>query len=307
MSEANRTSLKSIAEATYGTTPTTGAFQDMRFTGHSLGAVPQHAISNEIRSDRMVPDMKKVSEQVGGAVNIEFSLNTFDEWLEALLCGTWATDVLKAGVVERSFSLEYGMHDWSPAQYLQWKGMRIAGASFRFPFGAIADGSFNFVGKQALASTTTLVGGSNTLTAKTSTEVLNGSGDIASVTLDSGTGVIIKSVNLNIDNTMRPIEGIGSISPMNQSYGRSRITGSVEMYFDSIAQYNKLINDQTAELEFTLNDGGGQTLAILIPKLKWTGGSPPNTGPDTDNMANFSFEAIYDSVTQTNIRLTRTP
>ncbi len=316
MSEANRASLKSIAETTYGTTPAAAGsvWQDMRYASHNLASNPQTQVSDEIRSDRMVTDLNKVGEQVNGDVGCEFSLETYNEWLEALLCGTWTGSplsgaVLKNGTQQRSFSLEVAHEDWSPIQYLQFKGMRIGAASFNWAYGSIATCNFSFAGKQSLQSTTSLLLDSTSpvhvLTAKTATDVVNGSSDITGLLVDgSSPGSVIRSISLNIDNTLRPIEGVGSVGPQNQAYGRSRVTGQIEMYFDDIALYTKLLANTAARLQWTVDDGT-TTLAFDLRAVKLTSGIPAVQGVDTDVMVTFDYEAIYNATDDASITLTR--
>jgi len=305
MSDANRVSLKYVPETVYGTTPTDSAnWQALRFTSSSMAAAPQTVISNELRSDRMVQDLIKVGEAVSGEIGIEHSMDTFDELMEAALLGAWSLDVLKVGQTERSFTVEVGYEDWSPAQYLQFKGMRVGTMNLAFPYGAIVTGSFGFAGKEALSSTTSLVG-AGSVTAATTTDVVQGSSDVSSILLDGGApGAIIKSVNLSLDNTMRPVEGIGQAGPSDQAYGRAMITGSMEMYFDSIAMYDKLIANTTASLQWTVGDGTS-TQTFLLPKIKFNDGQPDVSGVDTDVMITLNFTALYDSVEDTSLKITR--
>ncbi len=304
MSEANRTLIRTILESTYGTTPTVGAFQRMRFTSHNLAANPQSQVSDEIRSDRMVSDVIKVGENVGGDVGIELSMNTYDEWLEALLCGTWTTNVLKNGTTQRGFSVEVEHEDW--AHYLQFKGMRFGAGSLNFTYGQTVTGSFSLVGKEALESATSLVTGTMTETAATTSDVVNGASDVSNILIDAGApGSVVRSIQLNIDNTMRPIEGLGTLGPQNQAYGRSRVTGTLEMYFDDIAMYAKLLANTVARLQWTVGDGTN-TLAFDIRELKFSSGVPAVTGVDTDVMIPLEFEAIYNATDDASITITRT-
>jgi len=228
----------------------------------------------------------------------------FDDLLESAMYDSWTANVLDVGTTESSFSLEVGYDDWSPAQYLQYKGVRVSGFSLNFAYGAVVTGSFEFAGKEALASTTSLVG-TGSIGAATVTEVVNGSGDVSSITIDGGApGVVVKSISLTLDNGLRPIEGIGSIGPSDQAAGSAAITGSIEVYFDSITMYNKLINNTAAAIQWTVGDGV-DTHTFLLPKVKFNDGNPAVTGKDTDVMLMLNFTALFDSVTGTSLRITR--
>jgi len=303
MSEANRVSLKTIPEVTYGTTPSNGTWQALPFTSTSLAAAPQSVVSNNIRADRQVQDLIKVGEAVSGEMGIEYCMGTFDELLEAALCGEWTADVLEIGTEQPSFSIEAGYEDWSPTQYIQFKGMRVGAMNLTFPYGAIVTGGFSFVGKSATSSTTSLVG-TGTTTADPANTVVQGSTNVSSILLDGGApGSVIKSISLNLDNSMRPIEGIGNAGPSDQAYGRAMVTGSVEMYFDDIAMYDKLIANTAASLQWTVGDGVNSH-TFLMDNIKFNDGQPDVSGVDTDVMLTMNFTSLFDP-THSALKITR--
>lgn len=90
MSTSARHALYAIAEATYGVTPATPAFNFVRHTGTTLGTSKSTHISEELRPDRQISDFRHGTKQVGGDINFELSYGSFDDYLEAVLCGTWA-------------------------------------------------------------------------------------------------------------------------------------------------------------------------------------------------------------------------
>lgn len=83
--ESNRAALKFIKEVTWGTTPTTGTVKEVRFTSSDLEASKDTKVSEEIRSDRMVPNIIEVAASSGGSVDVEFSAGSLDPFFEAFL------------------------------------------------------------------------------------------------------------------------------------------------------------------------------------------------------------------------------
>lgn len=105
MANGSRHSMRYVAESVYGTTPTNPAFKPVRHTGTTLGLSKESLQSEELRDDRMIADYRQGAYQVGGDMSIELSYGSFDDLLEAVLCGTWvaratnaATDNLAATV-----------------------------------------------------------------------------------------------------------------------------------------------------------------------------------------------------------------
>lgn len=304
MSEANRVSLKYLAEVTYGDTPpNSNSWQLLRYTSQSIAANPQTVVSNEIRDDRMVTDLVLVGSSVSGDMGCEFSATTYDELLEAAFMGTWTGGTLKASTDEYSFSLEVGFEDWSPVQYLQYKGMRVGGFSLNIAYGSIVTGSFSFAGKQALESITSLRGTGTAPLPQTNTDVFNGSSGVTTITVD-GTSFSVRSLTLNLSNNLRPVEAIGAAGPTDQSAGRSMVTGTIEIYFDDISMYQELLTPTGVPVVFALTDGTN-TYTFTLPKVKFNDGNPAVTGVDTDVMLSMNFTALYDATDDTNIKLVK--
>lgn len=100
MSDSNLASLAYAPETTFGTAPTNG-YKLVRMTGESIITEKEAITSDEIRSDRQIPDLVKVHNQASGGVDFELSVLQFEDWLpfamqadyETLsLTGTFAVD-----------------------------------------------------------------------------------------------------------------------------------------------------------------------------------------------------------------------
>lgn len=78
-----------IEESSFGVTPA-GTFQELRLTGESLVENIETVQSEELRSDRMIPDIIKVDASSEGDINIELSMETFDDLFQGLLFSTWS-------------------------------------------------------------------------------------------------------------------------------------------------------------------------------------------------------------------------
>lgn len=306
MSESNRVELKYVPEVTYGTTPTNATtWQAMRYASHTLGGRPSTVVSNEISTTRQVADLIMVGQEVGGEIACEFSCNTYDTLIEAAMCGAWTADVLKVGTTEKHFSIEAKYADWTVPHYLQYKGMRVGSMALNFAYGSVATCTFGWAGKTHLSTTTSLLG-TGSVVAATTTDVLNGSADISGVEIDgSAPASIVKSISVNINNSLRAIEGVGAVGPQDQAYGRAMITGTIEMYFDDAAAYTKLLANTTATFEFTVGDGSN-SYTFYFPKIKFNSGAPEASGIDTDVMQRLEFTALYDA-TDSALKITRVP
>ncbi len=91
LASSNRVGVRQIAEVTFGVTPTTPAFKEVRYTGESLNFNIENVTSDEIRADRMTSDLVQVSADASGDINTEISYDAYDDFIEATLAGTWGS------------------------------------------------------------------------------------------------------------------------------------------------------------------------------------------------------------------------
>lgn len=92
------TGLRYIAEVTYGTTPATPTMLAVRMLDNSLNLKKETFQSHEIRSDRMISDMRHGMRSVGGNISAELSLQAFDGLLEMTLSSVFAAVAVHVAV-----------------------------------------------------------------------------------------------------------------------------------------------------------------------------------------------------------------
>ena len=288
--------LSYVAESTYGTTPGTPSMKRVRHTGCTLELSKDTQQSAELRDDRQISDLRHGARRVQGDINFELSSGAFDDLLEAALFGTWATDVLKAGVTYKSFSMERLFRDIG--QYAVYKGVMIDGFTLNMQTSGMVTGTFNCIGKDVVYSSTSL-GTPTTPGAFPPFDAFGGS-------LKEGGSVIavVSAVSLELKNDLAPFFALGDDSCIEVTAGQSLVTGRVSAAFQNTTLLNKFLNETESSLEVEITDPLGHGLTILLPRIKYTGGEVPvnNAGPVTLSMP---FTALLDSVTGTNIQITR--
>tara|TARA_R110001599_G_scaffold339851_1_gene559707 strand:- start:8527 stop:9444 length:918 start_codon:yes stop_codon:yes gene_type:complete len=302
MSDGSRHSVAFIRESTFGTTPTTPTFQNVRSTSCNLGLTKNSSQSDELRQDRQIAHYKHGSQSVAGDLGFELSAATFDDFLESALGGTWVTDVLKAGVLRRSYTLEryFGDIQASDKPWHRYLGCEINALNLSVPTEGKVTGSFAFMGKDMTVNNALIAGA--TYTAATTKEVID---SFTGTVLEGGsTNGIVTEITLALQNGLAAKPVVGSKTTLQHSIGRSNLTGQVTVYFENASLLEKFINETVSTLQFTLTDGAGSSYTILIPKIKYTGAAlnVSGEGPITLPMP---FQALYDSSEGTNIKITR--
>lgn len=86
----SRHSMAQVVEVTPGVTPATPVFKAVRHNTTNIALSRSTIQSAELRSDRQIADVRGGNYQIGGDIVSDLSFGSFDDQLEAVLCGTWA-------------------------------------------------------------------------------------------------------------------------------------------------------------------------------------------------------------------------
>jgi hypothetical protein len=299
IANGSRHSMAYVPEVSYGVTPATPAFKMIRHNGTTLALSKNTYQSAELRADRQITDMRHGTRKVGGNITSELSGAAFDDFLQAATGGAWATNVLKAGVTRQSFTIERDFADIG--QYLRYTGVEFDGFDIDVKAEGIVPIVFTVMGKDQV-SDTAIIAGATYAAAPT-----NKPYDGFSGTIKEGGSVIavLTEVKATLKNNLAALYVVGSASTLEPSIGKSMLSGTVTAYFQDTMMLNKFVNETESSIEFTLTDGT-HSYDILLPRVKYTG-APPNVSSDKPITLAMPFTALLDSVTGTNIQITRTP
>lgn len=294
-------SLHYVAESTYGTTPSTPTWTPLPHTGTTLALTKDGIESEKLRGDRQVEDFRHGNKSVSGDVTGELEYAAFDDMLEAALCGTWATDVLKAGTTRRSFTFERKFADLATPEYHRYTGCEVNALSISVSPNAMVTTTFGIIGKDLTTNTTQVA--SSTY-----------SSDVGNSPFDSFTGSILEggssigvvtAFELSLENGIEPLFAVGSQTTNRPSIGKSRLTGTLTTYFESKALYDKFINETSSSISLTLTDLDGNDYLIELGNVKYNSGQPDVSGEGAVTIA-LEFVGLYDDVDASNIVITRT-
>lgn len=312
MANGSRHSMRYVAETVYGQTPATPAFKPIRHTGTTLGLSKESLQSEEIRDDRQIADFRHGARQVGGDINFELSFGSFDDLLEAVTLGTWVADGapggdgdrLKAGTVRRSFTVERFFGDIATADkpYHRFTGVELNTLALAISANVMITGTFGTVGSDMSTAQAIIAGA--TYAAPTTTSPLD---SFTGTLNENGTPIaVITEIQLNLENGLEARFVVGSKKSILPSIGRSNVSGTITAYFENSLLLDKFINETESSIVFELPDGAGNKYVFTLPRIKYNGGQPDveGEGPITLSMP---FQALLDSVTQSNIIIDKVP
>ena len=295
-------SLHYIAESTYGTTPSTPTWTPLPHTGTTLALTKDGIESEKLRGDRQVEDFRHGNKSISGDVSAEMEYGAFDDILEAVMCGSWSTNVLKTGTTRRSYSLERKFADLATPEFHRYTGVEFNSLALSIAPNAMVGATLSVIGKDLALATAEVA--SSTYSA-----------DVGNTPFDSFTGSIteggssiatVTSLDITIENGLEPLFSVGSDTTNRPSIGKSRVTGTLTTYFDSKALYEKFINETASEIVCTLTDVDGNSLQIDIPNVKYNSGQPDVAGEGAVTVS-MDFVALYSSGDASQLVITRTP
>lgn len=301
-----QTQVGYIAEVTPGTTPATPAFKLARIKSESLTAERKYVYSSELNGLRGQKNAALAESHGSGGLDFEFTYGSFDDFLEAALRSTWATNVLTDANVVKSFTLETKFEDGATDIYKRLVGAQVNTFSLAMKPGDIVTGNVSFLALQgdyanaAIASSTYAAG---------NTEPVNVGANVGSISLTGLTFDSMVSMNLNISNNLRLQDSLnGSVNPFAIAAGLIEVTGSFGIYVDSTA-YNVIraaCDGTPTGVSFQVGTGAGkrtkfEALNCILEQPKSDASSI-----GSDMIASFNFRALQSTTLSGSvIRVTR--
>lgn len=297
---ANRHSVLYCAEEEHGVTPENPQMKYLRNTSCSLNLTRDSFVSNELRRDRQITDVRTGTNQIGGDIGIELSYGEFDDFIEAALCGAWKDNEVTAGVEERSFTIERAFNDIK--KYTAYRGCFVNTFSLSMQPNAMTTATFGIIGMDAETFDAPLC--ETPAPSETGRpfdtyigELREGERQIAVVT----------GIDMTLDNGIEPQFVLFRRSAPFVAYGKSNVTGTLTAFFENQDLIAKFLDETPTSLEFTLGGAKGEgSYTFILPNIRYTGADNPVDG-DGPVSISMPFQAILDECAGTNIIVRRTP
>lgn len=292
-----------VAEDSWGVTPTTPAFQILRFLAPENFKVDrENIVSSEQRADRNVTDLIQVSGGASGGFGFELSYGTYDAIFESAMQSAWSENVLKNGSTVKSFTFERKVPLDTP-EYFRFLGMVCNSFSLSCRAKEIVSGSFEFLGKGGTLTTGAVA--SSTYVDATTTDVMNAAADFAAFSVGGLSGIHVLGVDINATNNLRAPVAAGSVNALGIGSGRFEVSGSMDVYFESGTLFNTYLAGTSVALALTIGRTAGSKYTISIPRLKFESGNTDIGGNDEDVMANLTWRGLYDGTAECTLSITR--
>lgn len=199
---------------------------------------------------------------------------------------------LTNGTTQRSFSIEREHADIT--QFFNFRGMTASKMSMSFSSGALATGSFDFMGKDSVRGTSTSLG---TRTESNTYGIMNsvvGVGNIyeAGVPL---TSTSIKTLSFDLDNGLYSNEAIGTLGAVSVGAGSCTVSGTMEVYLTDGTLYDKFIADTATSLSWSVVDTAGNGYVFTLPNVKFKDAKVTGGTLNSSAMLSVGFDAHMDT------------
>jgi hypothetical protein len=290
-----------VAESAFGTTPATPSFATMRTTSGELSTTKQTVTSDERRSDKNVVDELQTGQDVEGSYAFELAYGAFDDLIEAVLGGTWSSDVIQNGITQRSFTFEETLELGATDSYRRFAGCRLNTLSLSVTAREKITGSFGIMGRQETLAEAIVTGA--TYGAANAEEIMTAGASVGSLSVGSLSGLPLRSLSLSVNRNMRRRPVVASLYTDELNDGMVDVTGEVEAYFESNAAYQAVLDHETAAISANLGHDANKKYTVSIPRARWTDGSVVLGGGNDDVMVRMPFRGTLS--TDHSIEITR--
>lgn len=279
-------------------------FAVLRTTNGGLRTTKSTGTSNERQPDRNVRDEFELGQDVAGSYDFELTYGTFDSVLENLLCSSWATNVLKNGIVPKFDTFEETYELGATDTFRRFSDCQVNTMSLAIGARAAVTGSFGIMGRAEAIAETAVTGA--TYTDPTETPVATASANVSALTL-TGAGVTqpkVRNLTLDISNNMRIRPEVGSKYSNELGLGRFDVTGTLDCYFQTKAAYEACLAHGQGDLSFVVGVGANQKYKFEMGKIQLGDGNVTAGGNDDDIMTQIQFRALL-SADDCTLKITR--
>jgi hypothetical protein len=203
---------------------------------------------------------------------------------------------VRNGTTKKSFTIQKAFTDLATPELWNFTGARISTWNLELATGSILNTTFGVMAKDAQMIETQFSGA--TVGSASTTTVLNAVDNIASIVFDGdpgGSTFYFNSLSISLDNQLRGQEAVGNLGYVGVEAGRLALTGSIELYFENSALFDRFRAATTFALSFLAQDTAGNVYIVTIPRAKYTQMEIVAGGQDQDIFASAEFEGIIDS------------
>lgn len=298
--QGSRRTVGYIAETTPGTTPASPQLAGLEYVDFNLALNTENLSDPSIRPDRQTSYARRGNSSTDGDLSLVLCPDNYDALLEAALQGTWSSNQLKIGTIQRSFAFEEGFDFGTSQSYRVFNGVVVNTLAMEVTTDALVTATFGLLGRTVseFAGTSVDANGYTAPLAKDKFYHEDG-------TFNEGGSAVgyLSSISFELNNNATGNRALGTTGFRNVTSNKVAVTGTVTGLFESVDLYNKYRNDLDSSLQFTLN-ADAESLTFFFPRIKYTSSTITSSG-DAGVTIEAAFEALYDNTAGNTLVITR--
>lgn len=292
-----RTQLGIVKEVTFGVTPTDPTFAAQKHSNESISLAIEELLDDSKSLERDYRFTMNGNRSVSGSIDGPLAHTNYDLLLESALFNTWTTNTLKLGNNRQSLTIEKKTDN---GNYFLYNGMVVNSLSVNTSNSEAPNVSFELLGMRESSGSVSV-----------SEDPYTAPADIIPFTVCGGTITeggaplaAVSAVNFTLTNGVTAEYYWGNCDVGDLKPGRIEITGTLEVFFESLVLYNKFKNKTQTSLSFTLTNGT-QTMTFSLPRIFYTGADMPSTSGNDSLVMSLPFRAVYSPTDTTSLVITR--
>lgn len=213
--------------------------------------------------------------------------------------GSLYTHTIKRGVLPVGLTIEKGFTDIG--QYFAYRGCRIESLSMSITPQGLVTGSIDIKGKAPSDPSSTPLDAT-----PTDPGFATVAHHEASLVEEGGSAATILGFEQTIANALDGDKyQVGSQYRASMPEGLGESTGKITFLFEDLTYYNKWANGTETSVRIVFSQSG-MSLGVYYPRVRYTGDGAPKIDTAQGIVSALDFQAIYDSVEQSDVVITIT-
>jgi len=180
-------------------------------------------------------------------------------------------DYINWGTTDSSFTIAKDFLDLT-SKSLTYTGQRVGGMSLDAKFGDIAQVGFTLAGSGYSVPGTPTTNG-RTLVSGGSENSLNATSDLGLIMIDGvQTTYAIEDLSIKLDNSLIPINGLGSLAARNQRPTGLKLSVNMGVYLEdaNFDFHSKKLAQTPLAITYFMRDANGKGYGIQIPAVQFS-------------------------------------
>lgn len=294
MSSGAKIRLYYAEEETPEILPDSPVWKTVRRVTDGLSESVTTEASSSVADSRFRQGGMATEAEITGSLEVELSIGLFDDFWSAVAMNDWEGDVLKfGGDVRKTFTFVKVYEDIG--QIFIYRGIRISEASMSIATTGKITSTFGLVGTMFERTTTNPV----TDPLPVPDAVLVSALNVGDLKVNGETVVgtaCMQTLELSINNNFEAVRCIGSKKLTATTYLEKvvDITANTQYMFSaqSAAYIDFVKSRDTMPLEFSIEDGKGNSYALEFPKLEVAEANHPDGGGEDTITLDVNFNHI---------------